>query len=63
MGCFGHKGAFRSERGVWWAKKGVCWAKKSVWGRTDVFAGEKGCRGYNGVLGVQMECFGVFMCE
>ena len=63
MGCFGHKGVFRSERGVWWAKIGVWWAKKSVWGRTDVFGGKKGCRAYNGVFGVQMECFGVFVGE
>ena len=21
MGCFGHKGVFKDERGVWWVKK------------------------------------------
>ena len=57
MGCLGHKGVFWGERGVWWAKK------KNVWGRTDVFGGEKGCRGYNGLFGVQMECFRVLLAN
>ena len=52
MGCFGHKGVFWGERGVWWAKI-------SVWGRTDVFGGETGCWGYNGV---QLGCFGANRC-
>ena len=61
--CWWHIGAFRSERGVWWAKRGVWLATQSVWGRTDIFGGEKGCRGYDGVFEVQMECFGVFVGE
>ena len=30
MGCFGHKGVFCGEKGIWWAKSDVLLAKRSV---------------------------------
>ena len=37
-----------------------CWRKEVFRVEQVCFGGEKSCRGYNGVFGVQMECFEVF---